>query len=309
MKIHWLKLIAGCFVGRPAVSVKSMNQESLERYIADWMADLSNNAIAPGSTLPAFDKPLVGYASGADPLFRFIQEDIGPEFYWTPKDAFRIACPDVAAEPEELSVIAWILPQTENTRRAHRQAGPLPSQEWSCARHYGERVNVGLREAVVRILQKSGYLAFAPALLPEWERHLSAKYSFASTWSERHAAHVCGLGTFGLSDGLITPAGKAVRVGSVIVRARFKPSPRQYDHHNEWCLFHAKGRCDACMKRCPAGAITASGHDKAKCRQYIRTVTAVHVEREQLGFRVNSCGLCQTGVPCEFRNPTERKSR
>ena len=37
----------------------------------------------------------------------------------------------------------------------------------------------------------------------------------ASTWSERHVAYVSGLGTFGLSGGLITAKGQAVRLGSV----------------------------------------------------------------------------------------------
>lgn len=282
-----------------------MNLPQLSKFISAWMAKPSNNAIAPDSGLPAFDEPLVGCAAGDDPMFAFIKEDIGSDFYWTPAEAFAQAHPGAGADAADLSVVAWILPQTELTRRAHRKAGPMPSIEWSRARYYGERVNDGLRQAVIRELAAHEILACAPALLPAWSRHLSEKYSFASAWSERHAAHVCGLGTFGLSDGLITPVGKAVRVGSLVVRAGFTPSPRSYTHHNEWCLFHASGKCNACMKRCPAGAITEAGHDKEKCKRYIRTVTAAHVEKEQLGFKVNSCGLCQTKVPCENRNPTE----
>jgi epoxyqueuosine reductase QueG len=49
--------------------------------------------------------------------------------------------------------------------------------------------------------------------LPEWSRRPSEKYVFSSNWSERHAAYTAGLGTFGLCDGLITPLGKAMRVG------------------------------------------------------------------------------------------------
>ena len=109
--------------------------------------------------------------------------------------------------------------------------------------------------------------ACAPALFPRWTRAQSPRYGFASTWSERHTAHVCGLGTFGLSDGLITPRGKAVRVGSVVVRARLTPTPRPYADHHEWCLFHAGGKCRACMKRCPAGAISEKGHDKVQMQE------------------------------------------
>lgn len=164
-----------------------------------------------------------------------------------------------------------------------------------------------MRLHVVDLFTAEGYQACAPTLLPQWSRATSARYGFASCWSERHAAYACGLGTFGLSDGLITPAGKAVRVGSVIVRKRFTPTLRTYKTYNEWCLFQATGKSLACMQRCPAGAISETGHDKAKCKAYIRNVTAVHVEQQQLGFRVNSCGLCQTKVPCEARNPATRK--
>ncbi len=283
-----------------------MDMNELTSFISRWMLSPENNSIAPDSDLPAFDMPLIGCASAGDPLFSFLKNDIGADFYWLPEEAFSHAHPEAGAGAEDLSVIAWILPQTEHTRRAHRQAERLPSLEWSQARHYGEMVNVALRKAVVDKFESEGIPACAPALLPEWSRHISEKYAFASTWSERHAAYSCGLGTFGLSDGLITDAGMAIRVGSVIVRTVFPPTPRSYTHHNEWCLFYATGKCRACMERCPAGAISESGHDKEKCKQYIQTVAAVHVEREHLGFRVNSCGFCQTKVPCEFRNPTKR---
>ena len=38
---------------------------------------------------------------------------------------------------------------------------------------------------------------------------------YASNWSERHVAYVCGLGTFGC-QGLITSKGLAGRFGSII---------------------------------------------------------------------------------------------
>lgn len=276
--------------------------------IESWMADPANNSLEPGSDVKAFAKPLVGSGLGENELFMFIKNDIGPDFYWTPEEAFSLAFPGENARADELSVIAWILPQTEQTRMAHRNAVDMPSIEWSKTRHYGEKVNENLRRHVVGLFTTAGYQACAPVLLPQWSRALSDQYGFASSWSERHAAHVCGLGTFGLSDGLITPVGKAVRVGSVIVRKRFTPTLRTYTAHNEWCLFQSSGKCLACMRRCPAGAISEAGHDKVKCKEYIRSVTSEYVERAQLGFKVNSCGLCQTRVPCEAGNPLVRKN-
>lgn len=274
--------------------------------IEAWLSDSSNNAIDPESDLSAFDVPLIGFASGDDELFSFLKTDIGADFYWTPQEAFQFAFPNEDVQADEISVISWVLPQTENTRLAHRKMADLPSIEWSKARHYGEKVNENLRRYVVESLKKEGVQACAPTLLPDWSRAISEQYGFASSWSERHTAHVCGLGTFGLSDGLITPVGKAIRVGSVVVHKKFAPTPRSYQKHNEWCLFQSTGKCLACMRRCPVGAISKDGHDKVKCKEYIRNITALHVENEQLGFRVNSCGLCQTKVPCEGRNPSAK---
>ena len=271
-----------------------------------WMTHRDNNAIEPGSTHAAFDEPLLGCVRGDDPIFAFFKEDIGPAFYWTPEEAYAAAFPGERIASGELCVVAWVLPQTERTRRAHRKAGPMPSIEWSRARHYGERVNENLRRYVVTALRECGVTACAPVALDDWEQADSARYGFASKWSERHAAHACGLGTFGLSDGLITEAGKAVRVGSVVARAHWPATPRPYAHHMQWCLAHSRGRCLGCIKRCPADAISEAGHDKKRCWTYIRKVTAPHVERDQLGFRVNSCGLCQTAVPCERKNPTKK---
>ena len=279
------------------------------QHLETWMANLANNGLEPGSHSPAFDKPLVGFAAGDDGLFAFLQQDIGADFYWTPQEAFTLAYPGEKVSAEELTVICWILPQTRETRLAHRKAINLPSIQWSKARHFGEKVNENLRRTMVAYFENEGTQAFAPTLLPEWQRAISSQYGFASSWSERHTAHVCGLGTFGVSDGLITPVGKAVRIGSIIVRRKFPPTSRKYRHPNEWCLHHATGKCLVCVRRCPAGAIAAEGHDKAACKQYIRNITAPYVEKKQLGCRVNSCGLCQALVPCESRNPVTKTSK
>lgn len=62
----------------------------------------------------------------------------------------------------------------------------------------------------------------------------------------------------------------------------------------------AKNGCTACIKRCPAGAITLEGgHDKRKCMQYHSEVIE-KIDHERYGYDGYAvCGLCQTGVPCE----------
>ena len=158
-----------------------------------------------------------------------------------------------------------------------------------------------LRKNVVKKLGEQGYDAVAPMISPLWKGADSKKYGYASTWSERHAAYAAGLGTFGLSDGLITPLGKAMRSGSVIVDAYIEPSSREYENHNEYCLFLTKGSCGKCIERCPIGAISERGHNKEICRKYVN-MTRQFVPR-YYEFEGYGCGFCQTAVPCESRIP------
>ncbi|MGD9333124.1 MAG: epoxyqueuosine reductase, partial [Desulfobacterales bacterium] len=249
----------------------------------------------------AFGSPLVGFAAGNDALFDAYKDHVGP-FHWTPGEIFQQTFPDDETAPEALTVIAWILPQTRATRADNRKAERFPAERWARARTFGEEFNVRLRRHVVDLLHTAGIKAVAPMLSPAWERRDSPRYGYASTWSERHAAYACSLGTFGLSDGLITPLGKAMRVGSVVAGMRIEPSRRPYDHHQAYCLFHAKGVCGKCIDRCPAGAITEAGHDKVKCKTYIRQEAMPYV-KSTYGFEGKGCGLCQTKVPCESRIP------
>jgi epoxyqueuosine reductase QueG len=154
---------------------------------------------------------------------------------------------------------------------------------------------------VVDTLRAAGVDAVAPMLFPQWKMTMSERFGFASTWSERHAAYAAGLGTFSLCDGLITPKGKAMRAGSVVARLQIPPTPRPYTDHHAYCLFFTQGTCGKCIDRCPAGAVSTSGHDKAKCMAYLQ-VTRTFVT-SHYGFEGYGCGFCQSGVPCESRIP------
>jgi epoxyqueuosine reductase QueG len=252
----------------------------------------------------AWAESLVGFARGDDPLYETYKEVVGP-FHWTPWEIFTLTYPDRPVEPGELTVISWILPQTEATKADNRQQTVYPAERWARARIFGERVYAKLQRHLVDALAEAGVEAVAPMLSPQWERKRSERYTFSSTWSERHAAYASGLGTFGLCDGLITPLGKAMRVGSVVARISIPPTPRPYQHHHAYCLFFTHGLCGQCIARCPVGAVTEEGHDKTKCSQHLRPVTADYV-RATYGFDGYGCGLCQTGVPCESKIPTQQ---
>lgn len=246
---------------------------------------------------PIFDEPLVAYTDGHDPLFLKYKEIIG-NFHLTPEEIFA---KEVSEEKEELSVICWILPITEKTRASNRDQKEYPSKRWSHTRQYGEELNDALRDYVVSLLEDLGYIGVAPVLTDLFEVKEKTPAGIASSWSERHIQYVAGQGTFGLSDGLITAAGKAMRCGSVVTNLKLRPSQRKYKTRAEYCLFFSNHLCQECIKRCPVGAISESGHDKEKCREYNKYI----FEKFHPIYKVEptGCGLCQTDVPCERNIP------
>ena len=274
----------------------------IEKEIKDFIAG-PENSLETWDNEPAWSEPIVGFSNGADPLYSFYKQDIG-DFYILPHEFMKHKY-NKDYDPAKLTVVSWILPQTEATKRDHRKETYFPSERWARSRIMGENVNVKLRKHMEDVLEAQGYDAVSPMISPIWKNAVSEKYLFASTWSERHAAYAAGLGTFGLSDGLITPKGMAMRSGSVIVDAYITPSERPYENHNEYCLFLTEGTCGECIERCPIGAITEKGHNKIVCRKYVN-MTNEYVIRH-FGFDGYGCGLCQTGVPCESCIPRKSK--
>ena len=254
---------------------------------------------------PYFEEPLVGLASARDPLFERYKEVVGP-FHLTPSELFEDAFG--RGSLGRGTVICWVLPIDRETRSTNRGEDRLPSARWARTRDLGERFNNALRRGVVGFLQGRGHRAVAPMLSGLWRRVDEGPVGLASTWSERHAAYAAGLGTFSLNDGLITPRGIAHRLGSVVTDAVLPPSARPYPDHRANCLFFRGEECGECIRRCPAGAVSEAGHDKARCARYTYGVALAAVG-ERYGVEVSGCGLCQTGVPCEGGIPAAGPGR
>ena len=246
-----------------------------------------------------FDEPLVGFASADDDLFARYKSIIGP-FHWTPAEALANAYEPGGSAAQ--TVICWVLPISEETRLSNRKEDRYPSRKWARTRHFGELFNDVLRKALVDYIVDSGGCATAPMLLEEWSRIDDPDTGIASTWSERHAAFAAGLGTFSINDGFITPRGIAHRVGSVVTNMAIEPSPQPYWDYRENCLTCRGKTCGVCMSRCPVGAISLDGHDKALCQKYTYGPAFREIAREYEAKHIG-CGLCQTDVPCENRIP------
>ena len=280
----------------------------LEQLIKNFIKENEQNRRTQLDQGVYWDEPLVGFASGSDPLFFEYKAIIG-SFHLTPREVIMAALKEkgrglLLSEMEHVSVLSWILPISEDTRKSNRKEEQFPSKLWAYTKDFGEACNNALRKHVTGFLEDLGYAAVAPLLLPTFQHLRDEKVGWASPWSERHIAYACGLGTFSLNDGFITPKGMAMRIGSVVTLLKLAPSEKKYRHYKENCLPFRNEKCGKCIPRCPAGAITEKGHDKDRCREYIDS-EPLKAKRLEYGLQNSSpsCGLCQTGVPCEFEIP------
>ncbi len=298
------------------------------RVLNDFIGDPSRNNLGPGMAHPAWADYLLGFAAGDDPLWRELKTAVGPE-HWTPAEAFA-AGRDVSAtsagvpnakqpatpwaassvpsgsvvadpDPGELTVVSWAVIQTEATKAANRLETRVPSEAWARARVFGQQANRELHHALLDALRAEGYEVTAPALVPAWGEVDPRTDEWRSLWSERHVAYVSGLGTFGLSGGLITAKGKAVRFGSLVVKTIVTPTARPYGSPFAYCLHYSGDGCGECAERCPAGSVSPRGRDKVACIRHMDV--AEGYVKQQYGFEGYGCGLCQTGVPCESGIP------
>jgi epoxyqueuosine reductase len=274
---------------------------SAECFITQLVAESPLNRLSTIDNGPIFDKPLIGVADGNDPLFADYKHIIGA-FHLTPREVLMgsVSSEERQQVGADIRVVCWVLPFAERIKASNAAATAWPpSPLWSQGSERGETFNNQLREQLVQSLADQGYSAVAPLLSPLWNK----PNRYVSNWSERHALYVAGLGTFSLTRGFITERGVAMRCGSVVVNAKWTPTPRRYTSHTANCLFYGDGTCGACIDRCPAGAITADGHDKVRCREYRDRAFESLAELEGLETEPYGCGLCQTGVPCESGIP------
>lgn len=248
----------------------------------EFVENDSRNTLAAHGGIKMYDTPLLGIASDDDAWFdRFTEEGIiGPKFM-KPREWLTGA----------KSILSYFLPFTEEVRDTNRKAG-LPSEEWVSARIDGEVFNQAVRSFLIELIVQHGEQALAPALDSRFRVE-----NRISNWSERHVAFVAGLGTFGLHRALITSKGTAGRIGSVITTLDIKPTQRPYTRFDEYCPFLTRGKCGACIKRCPPAAITARGKDHSICSDYIDKEI---LSRFQPRY---GCAKCNISVPCESGIP------
>lgn len=249
-----------------------------DRALENFIKEIVFREVSRHKGKTAYRNPLVGFARADDPGFARLKEAVGPG-HLLPRDLL----------PEARSVAAFFLPFTAELVRVNR-ADPYVSRQWAEA--YIE--TNGLIAEICRVLTEE--LA-GRGIRAAWQQptHNFDPVALVSFWSHKHVAYLCGLGTFGRNHLLITSAGCAGRLGSLVLDAPLEPSPAL---RGENCLFRRGEECTSCVDLCPTGALTEEGLDRRKCYRHLQEVDAYFSD---LG-PCSVCGKCAAG-PCALEVP------
>lgn len=280
-----------------------MNRDDVLRLATEFVATSEENrvradvALRPDlAGLRMYEAPIIGVARADDAYFDELLRPgvIGPHFLM-PRQWL----------PGARSVVSFFLPFTDPVVKENIPDLEYPCAEWLHARYEGQAFIGSLCRHLMDALARAGHEAIAPCIderFWSWSRPPGVdgkgveRPGFTSNWSERHVAHVAGLGTFSLSKGLITEKGMAGRIGSVVTTAELEADVRPYERYDEYCTL-----CGACVKRCVFEAITLErGKDHVVCGK----ISARNLELFKPRY---GCGKCQVAVPCSRRIPPGRK--
>ena len=283
----------------------------IHQEIVQLLHDSPENLLPDFPGQHIFNPSAIGVADGDDPIFQEFRQVVGSD-HLLPRELLERHAP--GADLACVRVVAWALPFSEGVRRANRNVD-FPSRLYSLARNNGAVLIERMSLLLATLLETRGVAEVVPAALDAYTAYRCPTHQFSSTWSERHVAFAAGLGRFGLSNALLTPVGSNVRLGSIVVNLPLSVTVRAEGDHRAPCLAAGGKTCGRCMTRCPAGAISAAGMDKAKCylmRERIRekclksyasemhmiSATIATSGHRKSGYSLG-CALCQCGVPCE----------
>jgi epoxyqueuosine reductase QueG len=214
----------------------------------------------------------------------------------------RIAAPD-HLHPHDLlptgrSVIVFFIPFRKELPRENR-AGDRPCRNWGLAYVQTNDLINRLSQALAGLLGARG---FACGLTPA--THNFDEEQLVARWSHKHLGHLVNIGRFGTHHMLITPAGCAGRLGSLVTAADLGENPLV--ETRQACLLKAGRACGLCVAACPVTALTTEGFERRRCWERLKENRDGLEYFSDLPETTHVCGKCAAMMPCSFANPVAR---
>src|SRR4030066_277897 len=139
----------------------------IEQAIKKYVRSSPANRLDSFGGEPIFEKPLVGFADGDDPLFNEYKKVVH-ESHFLPREILGLHLAEKlkpeAPHPESVSVISFIFPINRETTKVNAREKEGPSLRWNHTRWKGQDFIKELSLYLVSFLETMGAYALAPEL-------------------------------------------------------------------------------------------------------------------------------------------------
>jgi epoxyqueuosine reductase QueG len=272
----------------------------VKRAIENVINDAAREGVNQGGRETRYKQPLIGFLDADDRQFITLREQVNPG-HLLPDDIL----------PGAKTVVSFFFPFTPELVRANRNAKGDPDIGWLYAYSHTNALISRTCEQLRDVLRNidtddrpaNGSTAGAAGgISAGWvdPTHNFDQQTLRSRWSHKSIGYMAGLGRFGLHQMLITPSGCAGRFGSLVLNHRLQPSAPLFPPQTAVCPALEGGLCNACIRACPAGAISPRGVDKRKRFDYLNEIDARC--SGQIGDMVDACGKCAVAA-CAWQIP------
>ena len=215
-----------------------------------------------------------------DRLKQIVSED-----HWHPTDIL----------PDAHTVIVFFIPYVKKLVKENR-AGAHPTRDWGVSYVETNDLIERLSQELENLLKQWGYQS---GLTPV--THNFDEVKLMARWSHKHLGYLAGLGRFGVHNMLITPAGCAGRLGSLVTNAFIGDHPLMSSEHA--CLVKAGKECGKCIQACPVEALAEDGFERHSCWDRLNQNRRELFYFTDLPKTTHVCGKCAALMPCSFINP------
>ena len=200
--------------------------------------------------------------------------------------------------PTARSLIVFFIP-FKHALVKENQKGDRPCRNWGLAYVQTNDLIGRLSRTLKNLLTSRG---FAVELTPA--THNFNEDVLMARWSHKHLAFLANLGRFGTHHMLITPAGCAGRLGSLVTEADLGDHP--LIKTKEACLLKAGKKCGKCIEACPVTALSQNGFERHRCWNRLKENRKILDYFADLPESTHVCGKCAAIVPCSFLNPVAK---
>ena len=262
--------------------MSNLNIQDLRNFADGYVAAEPDRIVTEGFWKP----PLVVSAS------------IDERFEILPKVAFNEHLHPCDLLPSAKSLIVFFIPFKRELVKENKK-GDRPCRNWGLAYVQTNDLINRLSQEMEKLLAAEGFkCGLTPASHNFDENILMAR------WSHKHLAHLANLGRFGTHCLLITPAGCAGRLGSLVTEAELGDHPLM--DTDAACLLKSGTKCGKCIQACPVDALAENAFERHTCWARLNENRAILDYFSDLPETTDVCGKCSALVPCSFLNPVAK---